>query len=266
MVSVIAGLVRPDAGRVRVGGFDVVESPREARGLLGLAPQDTGVYVTLSVCDNLRFFAGLAGLRGRARDVRIADVADALGLSPLMARRAAELSGGERRRLHTAIALVHEPAVVLLDEPTTGADVRTRAEILAAVRQLAEQGSAVLYSTHYLQEVVELDATIAIMDRGKVVARGQRQELLAAHASSALLLSFDGPVPAVARADGTQVDDETVRISTDDPAALAARLLPRLTREDASLRSLEVLAPTLEAVFLEVTGHPFADGVPGAVT
>ena len=113
----------------------------------------------------------------------------ALGLHELIDRRASELSGGERRRLHTAMALVHRPTLVLLDEPTTGADVRTRAEILDLVRGLALDGSAVVYSTHYLHEVEQLGARVVFMDRGRVVARGRtrgprpaaRLELVGAH-------------------------------------------------------------------------------------
>jgi len=148
LVSIVAGLRRPDRGRVEVCGIDAVRSPRQVRAQLGIAPQDTGVYLTLPVRDNLRFFAGLAGMRRAEAAARIDEVAAALGLESLLDRRASQLSGGERRRVHTAIALLHRPALVLLDEPTTGADVRTRAQILELVAELARAGSAVVYSTH----------------------------------------------------------------------------------------------------------------------
>jgi len=258
LVSIIAGLRRPDAGRVWVGGVDVARAPRRARQLIGLAPQETGVYLPLSVADNLRFFAGLAGLRrGEVRE-RVAEVAAALGLEPLLGRRASQLSGGERRRLHTALALVHRPALVLLDEPTTGADVRTRAEILQLVRGLAEQGSAVVYSTHYLHEVEELDASVAVIDQGRIVAGGALTDLIAQHGSSALLLTFAAAVPDAARVDGSTVDGSVVRIPTSDPAVTAARLLPRLGRHTDALRSVEIVHPSLELVFLSVTGRRFA--------
>ena len=259
LVSIIAGLRRADAGRVRVGGIDVADDPHAARQLLGLAPQDTGVYLQLPVRDNLRFFAGLAGLRGRALVERIDEVADALGLtgSHGPARRAAVR--GRRRRLHTAIALVHRPPLVLLDEPTTGADVRTRNEILATVRRLVDGGSTVVYSTHYLHEVEDLDAFVAIIDHGRVVARGPLHELMARHASSALELTFDGPVPDSVRVDGARVEGSVVRIPAPNPAVTAAQLLPKLTPSDSPLQSIEVLRPNLEAVFLEVTGRRYAE-------
>src|SRR6516162_3474926 len=153
LVSIVAGLRHPDAGTVEVAGYDAVAAPARVRPLIGLAPQDTGLYATLTVRDNLAYFAGLAGLRGRERRRSVDAVADALALCDLLDRRAGQLSGGERRRVHSAIALVHRPPLVLLDEPTTGADVETRAGILTMVRGLADAGSAVVYSTHYLHEI-----------------------------------------------------------------------------------------------------------------
>jgi ABC-type multidrug transport system ATPase subunit len=257
LISIVAGLRRPDAGTVSIAGIDVGREPQAARRLLGLAPQDTGVYLTLTVRENLRFFAELAGLRRAAAREHIDAVALALGLTPLLGRRAVELSGGERRRLHTAMALVHRPTLVLLDEPTTGADVRTRAEILSLVRALADDGSAVVYSTHYLHEIEELDAFVELIDRGRIVARGWPADLVAQHAASALVLSFDGPVPAAAQADGASVDGASVRIPSADPAQLAAWLLPRLGADAHALRSIEVVRPSLESVFLAVTGRTY---------
>jgi ABC-type multidrug transport system ATPase subunit len=257
LVSIVAGLLRPDAGTVRVGGIDVTAEPERARELIGLAPQETGVYPSLSVRDNLRFFAGLAGLRGREQRERIDAVVAALGLGELAGRRARELSGGERRRLHTAIALVHRPRLVLLDEPTTGADVRTRSEILTLVRSLADDGSAVVYSTHYLHEIEELKAHVAFIDHGRVVARGGLSELIRTYGSSALELTFDREVPTIARPADAVVDGSSVRIPTSDPAGTAAQLLPQLGADTAKLRAIEVVHPSLESVFLTVTGRRF---------
>ncbi len=257
LVSIVAGLRRADAGTVHVSGIDVDRHPKQAQRLIGFAPQDTGVYPVLSVRDNLRFFAGLAGLRRRDASVRIDEVGAALGLDALFARRASELSGGERRRLHTAIALLHRPRLVLLDEPTIGADVRTRSEILQLVRTLADEGSAVVYSTHYLHEIEALDATVAFIDHGRIVARGELSELVPRYGVRALELTFAGHVPVAARVDGAVVDGLTVRVPTDDPVRVAATLLPRLGAEVAALRGIEVVQPSLESVFLAVTGRPY---------
>lgn len=257
LVSIVAGLRRPDSGSVHVGGVDIARHPERAQRLVGLAPQDTGVYLALSVRDNLRFFAGLAGLRRRDLRQRLDDTADALGLTELLGRRASELSGGERRRLHSAIALVHRPRLVLLDEPTTGADVTTRGEILRLVRSLADDGTAVVYSTHYLHEIEELDAHVAFIDHGRIVAEGGVDELIGRYGSSALELTFEGPVPAAARIDGAIVHDSSVRIASPDPAGIAAQVLSRLGPDATMLRAIEVARPSLEAVFLTVTGRRY---------
>jgi ABC-2 type transport system ATP-binding protein len=257
LVSIVAGLRRPDAGTVHVAGIDVVRDPQRARGLVGLAPQETGVYMPLTIRDNLRFFAGLAGMRRAEQRARIDEIAEALGLGALLDRRAAELSGGERRRLHTAIALLHRPPLVLLDEPTTGADVRTRTQILQLVRRLADEGSAIVYSTHYLHEIEELGANVAFIDRGRIVARGTITELTAHYGASALELTFVGTVPDCARTEGATVDGSLVRIPAADPAITAADLLPRLGAHAAELRSIEIVRPSLESVFLTVTGRRY---------
>jgi len=258
LVSVIAGLLRPDAGRVLVAGIDVAREPTRARALIGLAPQETGVYLPLSVYDNLRFFAGLADVRGRELRTRIDEIATALMLDGLMQRRARDLSGGERRRLHTAIALLHRPRLVLLDEPTTGADVHTRRALLELVTALSDDGSAVLYSTHYLQEIEELRAGVALIDHGRIVARGELGELISRYGSSALELSFTGAIPPAARPPGARVHDSTVTIATDDPAVTAARILGALGPDASSLCSVEIMRPTLESVFTTLTGRRYA--------
>lgn len=259
LVSIVAGLRRADAGRVVIGGIDAMAEPRRAQAKLGLAPQDTGVYPTLSCRDNLRLFMGLAGRSRRQARVAIGELAESLGLTELLDRHAKELSGGERRRLHTAIALVGRPALVLLDEPTVGADVQTRAQLLAVVRNLAREGAAVVYSTHYFPEVAELGASVAILERGRVLARGSIDQVVAEHAVGAVELEFAGPAPELARlAAGGAVatSGSRVQIKTNDPAAVTASILAGLESHAADLRGLTVSQPSLETAFLKLTEEP----------
>ena len=185
LVSLVAGLKRPDVGSVRVNDVDVVTSPETARRYLGLAPQELGVCLWVSVRHNLELFGALAGLRRKALAAAIDEVATALGLSDLLDRQTSHLSGGERRRVHTAIALLHKPPLLLLDEATVGADVQARMDILDVVRRRAAEGSAILYSTHYMPEVEALAPSVAILDHGRVIARGTLTDLLARHAVAA---------------------------------------------------------------------------------
>jgi ABC-2 type transport system ATP-binding protein len=257
LVSIVAGLRRADAGSVHIGGTDALAHPHRVRAHFGFAPQETGVYPSLTASENLRFFGELAGLRGARLADAIDSVAAALALTGLLDRRAQHLSGGERRRLHTALALVHRPPLVMLDEPTTGADVQTRTQLLALVRELAANGSAVVYSTHYLPEIEQLGASVVIVDRGRAIARGPVSELVATHATSVVELTFDGPAPAsvATGAPGDRVEREgaVLRVTTRSPDAATTAVIEQLGDDVRHLRGLDVSRPSLEAVYLGLT-------------
>ncbi|MGE5460512.1 MAG: ABC transporter ATP-binding protein [Solirubrobacterales bacterium] len=252
MVSIVAGLREADGGEVTVGGIDALAHSERVRPMIGLAPQDLGIWPILSVEANLRYMGELAGVRGRALRERIGEVADALDLLELLPRRAVELSGGQKRRLHTAMALLHRPALLFLDEPTVGADVRTRRQILDAVKGLAAEGAAVVYATHYLPEVEEIGDSVAVLEDGAIVARGSVGELVAAHGRAQLRLVFDGPAEVLP---GFEPDGDGLRIATAEPALLAAQVMRDLGPRAASLRSVEIVQPSLEAAYLALTGR-----------
>jgi ABC-type multidrug transport system ATPase subunit len=255
-VSIVAGLRSADAGEVSIAGVDALRNSREARRHLGLAPQDLGVYATLTVRRNLEFFGEINGLSGAALKERVEEVGEALSLVPKFDALAGTLSGGQQRRLHTGMALLHQPALCILDEPTVGADVRTRQEILELVKRLAEEGHAVCYSTHYLPEIEELGATVAILEGGRIIARGLIAELIAQHGQQALELRFDGPAPNLDLGElssSASVDGSVIRIQTDDPPRAAAAMMGRLGRAGLRLKEVEMIRPSLESVYLALT-------------
>jgi ABC-2 type transport system ATP-binding protein len=255
LVSIVAGLRRASRGVVEVDGVDALAHSREVRRHIGIALQDTGIYPVVSVRQNLALFGELNGLRRREIRRRVDEVAEALAITDLLGRQAGKLSGGQKRRVHTAIAFLHRPRLLLLDEATTGADVETRKHILDLVQRLAEEGSAVLYSTHYLAEVTALPATVAILDLGRVIARGNVADLVSAHAVPAVDLTFHGTVPPVAHPDARELGDGRVRLTTTDPAAALVAVLPSLP--SGSLSSVDIVRPDLEAVYLSLTGRRY---------
>jgi ABC-2 type transport system ATP-binding protein len=256
LVSIVAGLRKADDGVVEVAGVDALRRSREVRRLLGLAPQDTGIYPVVSVRNNLTLFGELSGLSRRDARRRADEVAEALAITDLLGKQAGRLSGGQKRRVHTAIAFMHRPRLLLLDEATTGADVETRSHILELVRRLAEEGSAVLYSTHYLAEVGSLTgASVAILDAGEVIARGDVAGLVAAHAVPVLELTFHGGAPPPTLPDAVVVDDRRLRVPAPDPAATLVAVLPQLP--PGLLESVEIVRPDLEAVYLALTGRRY---------
>ncbi|MCC5579440.1 ABC transporter ATP-binding protein [Microtetraspora sp. AC03309] len=240
-VEIVSGLVRPEAGRLRVGGCDALRAGRAVRRLLGVAPQELALYNRVTVRENLRLFAGLAGLRGRRRDEEIVRVLDELHLAALADRPVGVLSGGQRRRVQAATAMVGSPRLLLLDEPTAGADPETRSALLAAVRARAEAGTAVLYTTHYLPELVDLDATVALARAGRVIARGTQQELTRDLPGELKVVFADRAEPEL-------------RLPTADPGAdLAALLASGRTPASVDVRrpSLDDLYRSLEAAETE---------------
>ena len=258
LVSIVSGLYRPDSGTVQVGGVDMLSRPQQGRRLLGLAPQDLGVYPTATVRENLVYFGELVGLRGAHLRRRIDDVSTAFDLGALHGRLAKVLSGGEKRRLHTAAALLHRPQLLLLDEPTVGVDVVTRARLLEAVKAIAAEGTAICYSTHYLPELESLGSTIAILHGGRILARGTQEEIVAGHRTSVDLAFRGVPPPQLSRLPGAETRGTVVRIETTDPAQTAAQALTALAALGAGaaeLLSVEIVRPSLEAVFMTLTGH-----------
>lgn len=252
---IVAGLVRPDRGHVSITAAEATGS-RSPRYRLGLAPQEPALYPTATVRENLRVFGGLAGLRRAALRREIDDVAAGMRLSDLLHRRVSTLSGGQFRRVQTATALLHRPPVLLLDEPTVGADPLTREALLQVVAQRAAAGAAVCYTTHYLPELDALEATLAVASAGRVVARGTRADLLAGLPGE-LGVRFTGPVPTRLVSADRQVHDDELRIRTHDPARTLADLTTELASgPGAALRAVEVRQPSLDDLYRHLAVEP----------
>jgi ABC-2 type transport system ATP-binding protein len=263
LLSVVAGLLAADGGQVEIGGVDAIADRDAAAKLVGIAPQETGIYPVLSVAENLEFFGDLAGVPRSERRARAEAVAATMGLTDLLGRKGNQLSGGEARRLHTACALVHRPALLMLDEPTVGADVGTRQQLIEAVRSLAAEGAAVVYTTHYLPEVEALDADIVIIDNGRILARGTRAELIAGHHLGGLRFTVrgrldDALLTGLDIASTKEVDDDLIEYLATGDVTMAS-LLERFGGSVDRLISVERNLPDLESVFMAVTGHQLAE-------
>jgi ABC-2 type transport system ATP-binding protein len=225
-VEMVSGLLKPDSGTVLVNG----RPPSQIRGEIGISPQHIALYRPLTVREHLRLYGSLAGLRRAALRQAIDELAVAMQLTGFLDRRAGLLSGGQQRRTQAATALIHRPALLLLDEPTAGADPETRQALLDVVKQRAGEGAAVVYTTHYLNELAELQATIAVAARGRVIARGTSAQLL------------DG-LPGEVRV--TAADGE-VHQTTTDPTSTLLELLSTVRRP---VESVELRNPTLDDLY-----------------
>jgi ABC-2 type transport system ATP-binding protein len=237
-ISMAMGLVAPDEGSVH---FDGLGSPSsaEVRRHLGLAPQTIALYDNLTAEENLRFFAKLYRL-DRVSE-RVGETLDLVGLRPRGRDRVAGFSGGMQRRLNLAVALIHDPPLLLLDEPTAGVDPQSRNNILELVKSLASRGRTIVYTTHYMEEASRLCDRVGVIDHGRLLDVGTVGELIARHGGSAsVVIERD--------------DRPEERIATADPLRVISQSL-----SNGDVRGLRVERPDLEAVFLALTGRSLRD-------
>jgi ABC-2 type transport system ATP-binding protein len=178
-VSMISGLLTPDKGEVRIGGRPLAGDSDPAKRKIGLVPQDLALYDELTARDNLRFFGALYNLTGAALDRAIAAAVGLVGLSDRVRDRVKTFSGGMKRRLNLAAGLLHDPDILLLDEPTVGVDPQSRNAIFENLEELKRRGKALLYTTHYMEEVERLADRVVVIDRGTVVANDTLADLYA---------------------------------------------------------------------------------------
>jgi ABC-2 type transport system ATP-binding protein len=262
-VGVLSTLTRPDAGTVVVAGHDALADPAAVRRRIGLVGQHAAVDEVLGGRENLEIFGRLFHLsRGRARD-RATELLERFGLGDVDDRPVAQYSGGMRRRLDLAAAMILAPEVLFLDEPTTGLDPRGRHEVWQAVRELVRAGTTVLLTTQYLEEADELADRIVVIDHGRAIAEGAPEELKARVAVDRIDVvvvdpgDLDAAAAVVARAADAEpdVDPEALRVSapaTDRVAALAATARG-LADEHIEAADVAVRRPTLDDVFLRLT-------------
>ncbi|AJS60341.1 ABC transporter ATP-binding protein [Paenibacillus sp. IHBB 10380] len=176
-INMMCGLLKIDQGDIRVDGISVKDRPLDVKKRIGLVPQDLALYESMSASDNVSFFAKLYGLRGKLLQERVVEALEFVGLQDRAKEKPATFSGGMKRRLNIACAIMHHPKLIIMDEPTVGIDPQSRNHILESVRTLNKMGSTIIYTSHYMEEVAAISDRVAIMDQGHVIACGTQQEL-----------------------------------------------------------------------------------------
>jgi ABC-2 type transport system ATP-binding protein len=248
LISILAGLVRPSAGRVLVHGHDVQAEYAQARRQLGVVPQELVFDPFFTVREALRIQSGYFGVRNN--EAWIDELLESLGLADKAGNNMRQLSGGMKRRVLVAQALVHRPPVIVLDEPTAGVDVELRQTLWQFIARLNREGHTVLLTTHYLEEAEALCGRIAMLKHGRVVALERTSELLKAASSNVLRFKMDGPLPAAFEGKA-RVTGRIVQLPAHDAAEIEQHLA--VIRE-AGLRAedVEIRKADLEDVFIDV--------------
>ncbi len=266
-ISMICGLLAPDEGSVSVAGEQISTKSTRGRSSIGLVPQDLAIYPDLTAEENLMFFGHLYGMTGDSLSGRVSHVLEVVGLNDRKDDQTKEYSGGMKRRLNIGIGLLHEPELLVLDEPTVGVDPQSRNAILESVENLSREGMAVLYTTHYMEEAERLCDRVAIIDEGIVQAQGTRRELVSmVGEKDRVAIAGSGNLAeaaeAVRRIDGVSdasASDHRIEVLTANASSILPELLACVTGSGGSITGVEVQEPNLEAVFLHLTGKALRD-------
>jgi ABC-2 type transport system ATP-binding protein len=264
----ISSLLRPTGGDVRLNGISVVKNPQDIRKVLGVVPQEIALYEELSAYENLKFFGRIYRLKGKALESKIQETLEIVGLRERQKELIRTFSGGMKRRINIAAALLHDPQIVIMDEPTVGIDPQSRNHILDTVRLLnREKGTTVLYTSHYMEEVEQLCNRMYIMDHGRIIASGTQEELRRIlSGEDTLLLQLTEPCPELAQEiqdwrPVRQVEETEagLKVIVTKQSGILAQVVQAAERHHVQIVNIHVHTPSLEDVFLHLTGRKLRD-------
>lgn len=270
-IRVLAGLVPADSGEVTVFGERQDVNNTQLKQSMGLVTQEVAIFEDLSAEENLRFFGGLYGVKGKALSRRVQETLEFTGLAEHSKKAPGKYSGGMRRRLNIACALVHEPQFLIMDEPTVGIDPQSRSHILESVKQLAKRGVTVLYTSHYMEEVQAIADCVVIMDEGRVIASGTLEDLISRiQYEETIRISVTNPTSileenlrAIQGVKSVAQNGADFTIVSGAGAGNLNRVLAAAQQSGAIL-AVTADKPTLEDVFLTLTGKKLRDEEAGA--
>lgn len=266
-ISMIATLLEPTGGEIAFMGKSILENPKEIQRILGFVPQEIALYPTLTGKENLQFWGRVYGLRGAGLRERIGEIAKVIGLDSRLKDRVDTYSGGMKRRLNIGVALLHKPEFIIMDEPTVGIDPQSRSFILDTVRELRDQGSTILYTTHYMEEVEALCDRIYIMDHGRMIAEGTKETLTALiDADEVIRLAVEEAKPQLkialeelAFVEKVVAEEKAVYVTVKENGNHYQSMMEAVLGSGAVLQGMDIQKPNLETVFLHLTGRGLRD-------
>lgn len=267
-LSMICGLISQREGTIRVGGFDLTRYPVKAKKLIGIVPQETALYPMLSAKENLRFFGTINGIAASKINEAVSKALKIVGLEDRASGRISKFSGGMKRRLNIAAGLIHEPKLLIMDEPTVGIDPQSRNHILNTVKELKNSGMTVIYTSHYVDEVEYLCDRIAVMDHGRIISEGTLFELMKKESEFQKLTINCERMPAgcgdiikkLPFVEEVFSFNDYIDIITSNAEKILPRAFSEIISKGGSVSEIKIQKPDLESLFLKLTGRTLRNG------
>lgn len=268
-INMLSGLLAPSGGDITVDGYSIRKQPLEVKRRIGLVPQELAIYETLTARENVTFFAKLYGLRGKLLKERVDESLQFVGLLEKAKDKPSTFSGGMKRRLNIACAIMHRPKLIIMDEPTVGIDPQSRNHILGSVRELNRLGSTIIYTSHYMEEVDSICSRIGILDQGKLIACGTKEELKHQAGQAEKLVfeidrRYEAALNEMQEHPGVKQLEEmdngkVVEVTVKESPSILQDLLFIIQKHGITLRKLTRVEPDLESLFLQMTGRTLRD-------
>lgn len=267
LINIMTSLLTPDSGTIKICGYDILKEPIKAKECIGYVPQELALMEELNAYDNLEFFGALYGLKGKVLKERIAEALKVTGLEETKKQKVKKFSGGMKRRLNIAVAILHHPKVLILDEPTVGVDPQSRNHIFSFVKSICKDwGTTVIYTSHYMEEIEELCKRVFIIDLGKEISYGDREEIKASVFSNNKVIIETQEISGetimklkdVEGIDKVSDKDNVLTLTIDSKFKLAS-VLSLLEKESVNIKKISYEEAKLEDVFLSLTGKTLRD-------
>jgi len=261
-IQIISAIMPPDGGKVLIAGIDVYEQTNKVKMHMGVVPQEIALYDELNALENLLFWGSLYGKTGSDAKRQAAHLLAWVGLEDRQHDAVKTYSGGMKRRVNMASALMHNPTLILMDEPTVGIDPQSRNKIYELLNELKIQGKTILYTTHYMQEAEQMCDKIGIIDKGKIIAEGSLGELSAAHTvADTIIITYIGDPSTVISGyqSTTNIDTREITIVIKDAKHHLSDIVNKCALQGIEIHNIDVRHAGLEAVFLHLTGRQLRD-------
>lgn len=265
-ISMISTLLKPDSGSIHFNDIDILKTPKAIQKVLGIVPQEIALYPTLTGYENLKFWGHAYGLRGAELKQRIEVISEVIGIKERLKDKVEKYSGGMKRRINIGAALLHQPEILIMDEPTVGIDPQSRNHILETIKSLNKEGMTIIYTSHYMEEVEFLCDRIYIMDEGVIIADGTKEQLVASiHDEKKIIVTFDkdpnglkNQLEILESVISCDQNDQVLTINSLDQSMIT-KVIELASAKGIEIVSVEVEKPNLESVFLQLTGKALRD-------